>query len=511
MLPGRTRAPFPRPTVLHGLVLCLVLTWHAWTLHKIPEPFVDEAWFGDRAWSLVQSGVPYGTLDHGGLDRYAGSALFYPLLPVVVQGTALAIAGEPSLAALRLVSLAFGIGLLLAVWITVASYYDEHTAFGAAVVLALSQSFLVSSHWARYDVMAAALGFAGMAMFAWGQRQGRSTGALAGFTAGLAVEFHPFSLVIAMSLFFLAAVEHWRDATGRRKMAQLICGLAAGLAVYPIIHILPEPRTYYELTRIIYGPSHVPTLGDLWQGVGQTARLCADMFYGAPWVVFMATLTLAISADRRNRLFAVVNVVLCVAFAVLVRNKLLYYAILFAPACAMTCAVAGRHVVTQWRSRFAVGTVVSLSVGVVLIGNVSPLLWLRTDFPGDLATSNRALAAVLRPSDRIMGTQTYWFAFHDHSYFSWEQLIYLTRERPGSSVTDGLQTMRPDVFIRDRHLDQFIRDDAGDSTYTRVLRLPKTELEVWLAKNSSLILDLEAGAYGRVRAYRISWPTGPGH
>ena len=106
MVQGRTGSPFPKPTILHGLVLCIVVSWHAWTLNKFPQPFVDEAWFGDRAWSLVQVGCPYGTLDQGILDYFSGSALFYPLLPVVVQGAALAIGGEPSLGALRLVSLA---------------------------------------------------------------------------------------------------------------------------------------------------------------------------------------------------------------------------------------------------------------------------------------------------------------------------------------------------------------------------------------------------------------------
>jgi len=507
--PSRSGAPLPKPTIFHGLVLCLVISWHAWTLNQIPEPFVDEAWFGNRAWSLVQSGVPYGTLDHGILDRYAGSALFYPLLPVVVQGMALAIAGEPSLAALRLVSLAAGVMLLIAVWITVAAYYDAHTAFVACVVLALSQGFLTSSHWARYDIMASALGFSGIAIFAWGQRQQRSIGVLAGFVAGLAVEFHPFAAVVSVAFFCLAAAEFWNDTARLRKMTFLVCGLTAGCAVYPLIHILPQPRTYFALTRIIYGPSHAPTLGDLWQGLGQTAKLCADMFYGATVVVVLATVILALSPDRRDRIFAIVTAALLLAFTVLVRNKLPYYAILFAPVCAMACAVAGRRVATRWRSRLGVSASVSVVVALFFGGSVSGLLWRRTDFPADLAAGNRALAGVLRPGDRIMGSQTYWFAFHEHVYFSWEQLIYFARASPGSSVTDGFLEMRPDVFIRDGHLDQFIRDDPGDSTYTRVLRLPKVEIEDWLAKNAALILDSEAGAYGRLRAYRISWRTGP--
>jgi len=70
-----------RRRVLAAAILGVVLVLHLWSLPRFPGPFVDEAWFGNRAWSFVQHGNPLGTLDHGVVDRFDGSSHFFQTLP----------------------------------------------------------------------------------------------------------------------------------------------------------------------------------------------------------------------------------------------------------------------------------------------------------------------------------------------------------------------------------------------------------------------------------------------
>jgi len=65
--------------------------------------------------------------------------------------------------------------------------------------------------------------------------------------------------------------------------------------------------------------------------------------------------------------------------------------------------------------------------------------------------------------------------------------------------------MRPDLFIRDDHMEWFILDRPGDTAYTQLLWISKVEIEAWLAAHASVIADFANPLYGRIRVYRIRW------
>ena len=48
-------------------------------------------------------------------------------------------------------------------------------------------------------------------------------------------------------------------------------------------------------------------------------------------------------------------------------------------------------------------------------------------------------------------------------------------------------------------------DEAGSSTYSQHLRLPQTELEAFLVRNSSLAGKLYIENHDLIRVYRITW------
>jgi 4-amino-4-deoxy-L-arabinose transferase-like glycosyltransferase len=491
-----------------GIVLALAAL-HWWSLMRFPEPAVDEAWFGNRAWSFVKTGETIGSLDSGVVDKFQNAWWFFPLLPVIAQASALSLASEPSLISLRILSLAMGVGLALAVWMMARAMYDHPTALLALVFLTLSSPFIYSSHLARYDIMAAAVGYVGIALYmAASKRRGLAAG-LGGFFAGLATEFHPFAIVIAAALPVLV-IHECRSSVHRQPLAwSTVAGLIAGLAVYPALHILPDARSYVALSRLVYGPSHVPALAGIGPAFKGTLFLSIEAFTYSWPLLPCAIVMLALSRETRDRRLALMAITIFVAFTFLVRNKLPYYAILFAPPMVLCMAAAIRQAVVrrQGAPALAVGV---LTVALVLLINTTwlNLNALRNDNFSAFREVERQVAVVVKPAESIMGSQTYWFGLSGHNYYSWEQLIYLQRLHKGISVTEALAILRPDVFIRDGHLDDFILDEPGGAIYTQLLRLPKVELESWFARHAALVADFDGKVYGRIRVYRLRWETG---
>ena len=493
------------PEAIAGAVILALVFLHVWSLMRFPRPFVDEAWFANRAWSLLRHGDTIGSLDVGVVDRFPGARLFFPLLPVIVQAAALSFVHEPSLLALRVVSLVAGAGLTFAIWSIARSAYDRAAALGSIVILALSEPFFYSSHLARYDVIAAALAFGGIALYLRSGRNRVLTAGLGGLFAGVAMEFHPFAVVIAVALPVLAIEEFGWRVHHHPVSRTLALGLLAGSAVYPGIHVFPNPRTYLAISRLLYGPTHVPFANPIGTLITDSLGLTFAMFKFAFPVLVWAVISMAVSPERRDRRVALLAISVFGAFTVIVRNKLLYYAILFSPALVLCLAIALRQAIGKWRSYGPVA-LVTVSTALALVSYQTCLVGigiLTYDSRTAFQDVQRRIATTIRPGESIMGPQTYWFGLSDHRYYSWEQLIYLQRLHPGISAVQALEMMQPDVFIRDRDVDQFVRDQPGDTLYERLLRLPKAEMETWLAQHSTLVADFDAEIYGRVRVYRL--------
>ncbi len=494
--------------VLTAAVLGVVLALHVWSLTRFPGPFVDEAWFGNRAWSLVQHGNPLGTLDHGVVDRFDGSSHFFQTLPMLVQAAALRLAGSPSLLALRAVSLIMGAVLALAIWLIARTWYDASTAASSVVLLGLSGPFTYSSHLARYDIIAAAFGYSAIALYVRPGRHRPLTAILAGLLGGIAFECHPFALAIVVALPVLAFEEFgWRVLSASVPRA-LIAGLVAGFLIYPTLHVLPNPQSYFELTRLIYGPTHTPSVGQLGTGLAEWLSLAVASFGFLTPVLIWALLTLSEGGDRRDRRLLLVSATISVAFAILVRNKQPYYSVLFTPPLVLCLAVAaGNMIRDRNRSpRFLRRSSLAAAAVLLTLSFGASFSAMRQDGRPAYNDALKRLAEVVEPGDSMMGSQTYWFGFAEHPYYSWEQLVYLRRLRPGLSIGDALTTMRPDLFIRDDHMEWFILDRPGDTAYTQLLWIPKVEIESWLAAHASIIADFVNPLYGRIRVYRIRWP-----
>lgn len=502
----------PRPALgpahLWPAVLVLIAGVHALTLLRYPPPFVDEAWFGNRSWALITTGSPVGTLDHGVVDRTPEGRHFFPLLPVVFVSLPLLIVGEPSLWALRVPSVLAGAALCWSTWALVSTFFTRSTACLAVALLAMSPSFFYSAHLARPDILAAAVGYAGVALVARAaQSRHIAKAGFGGFLCGVATEFHPFALVITISALTLG-LDISRVAVMRTRFtAGVLAGVLAGLAVYPLLHIAPSPSTYWHLNAVIYGPTHTPSLAGVIASLPTLVELVSWGFYSAPLVLVVATVVLWLSGRTAHRAIVGMTIATTLSMALLVRNKHPYYAILMTPALAvlvasaLSVATAGarsRH--ARWASRLALAF-------FVVVGTIPTARVVAVDGSAAFRDTTSRLATSLPGGSSVIGSQTYWLALSDRQYYSWEQLIYLQRLCHGMTLSDVLGEMVTEYLVRDDHFDRFVTDHERDAGYGRHLRLPRVEFETWVSAHMTLVDEFEAPVYGRVRVYQRRSPS----
>ena len=429
-----------------GVLVCIAAL-HVWSLMRFPAPFVDEAWTASRGWALASRGETIGSLDKGVVDRFPSGWAFFPLFPTLVHASALAIAGAPSLFAVRLVSLVGGAALALALWFIASRFSGPGTAWLAVVLLTVSGPFVNASHLARPDVLAAALGYGGVALFLSG-----------GGIASGSPDQRSQCIACRRNASVLGC--HRRGPTGPCHLGvggqpeqmpagrALLVGLIAGAVLWSGIHLLPDLRGYIELTKVLFGATH-PTfsLSGWLEGPWDAMRFLLDTYL---WVAPIPLWAMAHLLDPVDWPIASANPHdnRIVFLSVLVRPKSFYYAILIAPAVSLCMAAAISNTLAQRRISPTFSLAWLTVCAALLMKSFSLVV-------GDLAfdsfqvyerVQNR-VASNVKIHESIMGSQTYWFGLHQHDYYSWEQLVFLQRSQAGSSTIDGLVTMRPDVFV----------------------------------------------------------------
>jgi len=498
--------------LLPGLGILMIVALHGWSLMRYPAPFVDEAWYASRAMSLIQTGKAFGALDAGVFDRFPGYWTYFQWVPVWLQSLTLRVAGAPSLLALRLLSLSFGAVLACAVFSIGKSLGGVRHGVWAVILLSLSQAFFYSGHLARYDIFAAALGFLAIAIHLRNVREEWAPALLEGFLVGLAFEIHPYAIIFAPTLAILELQRcKWRFWR-RPSFAAFIAGGSIGAVGYLALHVLRFPETYFALNRLVYTATHTPPIATLdpvlmLTGLAEGAAMLAAFYTFAFPVILAAVFLLLRKRLPQNAQVLTMAGMMFLGLALFVRNKIAYYGILVTPAFDLLLAAflvqtpVVLHPMRGWALAAKGGA--ALMVVASIAFNLSPL---RADQSRAYLEVQRRIDASIRQSDRVMGPQTYWFGLTTNEYLSWEQLIYYQRYLPGATLRAALEEFRPDVFIIDAHLDQFILDEPGTQLYEQYLRLPKGELAEALSEEAELIDTFWGGPYGQVRVYRFHWP-----
>ena len=503
-----------------AVLLAAIIALHLFSLLRTPPPHVDDAWYANRGWALIQTGRPLGTLDAGVFDGFEGGWTYIPWVGPWFLSLGIWVFGL-SLFSVRVVSLAFGLVLLLAVYTFANHLYGPRAGLLAVLLTSTSNAFFHSSHVARPDIMVAALGFGAIALSATDRSSGISLrGVLAGLAVAAAFEIHPNGLVYAPAIAALYLLEHGRSLLRIRRFWSFLCGLGVGLLVYAAMHVLAYPQTYLALTRQIYTPWRTPPLfmpnpGAWLQSVVRVLVMVVSASQLRTPLIVAAFFALLQRRSAPDKKLLVLFGTLILAFGLLVRHKMGYFAIDVAPAADLLLAafldklLHGLHTASRGgplRRRFVLGLLVGLCMVFLFAATAPTLMPLLNDPMVDYWAVVERIRQTVPPDSSLMGSQTYWLGVPNLEYYSWENLVFYQRCTPGNSLEDAFGALRPDYFLIDRHMGFFIAEDKETlSEFDQFLHLPASELDRFLDAKTRLAATVRTSVFGTVRIYKVEW------
>jgi hypothetical protein len=213
--------------------------------------------------------------------------------------------------------------------------------------------------------------------------------------------------------------------------------------------------------------------------------------------------------DRADKQLLVVCGVLVLAFAAVVRNKAMHYAIYIEPAAALVGAallgravgwLGSRSLLPKAGGALVWGTAIAAAALPVMISFTSK------DPMPDYNRTVQAINRIVPPGKSVIGQQTFWLGMTDRPYYSWDQLVYYKQYDPTMTVEDGFAQFKPDYFLYDTALEKHFTDDNSDiPAYIWYLHLPRSELESFLARRATLAGTVQSEVYSAIRVYRLDW------
>ena len=485
---------------------------HLWSLLRFPAPFVDEAWLASRAWGYLQTGRCFGPLDIGIFDYLKGYWTFLPCVPTWLQSVALRLAGTPSLLAIRLVSLFFGVILLLAVYWIGDLTGGRRLGILCLVIVGFSYAFFYSAHLARYDVIAATLGYLSMAIYL-NERQKRRwwVGLLTGLLLGIAFEIHPNSAIFIPGLILVAV---WDQRWGILRSAQFygfITGGLLGMGLYIALHIIPFRQTYLEFNQYSFNVTHSPPLFTLnlsiiLQSVAEMGSFLAVIMLLMFPVFIFGFIFLIKRRTSGDITLLILSSTLIADFILLVRLKPGYYAIYIAPILLIVAANYLLHIQdTPWSGHWA-DYLGRIAWGLVFVSFGLNLFMLRQNSYTSYAANQNRINSLAEIGDIVLGPQIYWFGLTSNKYLYMEQIAYYRHYHPQETLENALRHYHPSIFIEDNHLRGYVKGSTMDeSSLFGYLSVSLPELERVLASHARLVAEFDGGYFGNTRVYRFDW------
>ena len=379
------------------------------------------------------------------------------------------------------------------------------------VLVAFSIPFAVSAHLARYDVITSALGFIAIAVYFRTHSSSFSSGFFCGLLIALAFETHPHGLIFLPTILALFLFDlQWQLFRSRKFYGFLIGGLL-GLGIYISIHILPAPQLYFlrmGLSSATHGPP-ITTLNlkVIINSIKELAYLLLNAINLLLPVLFFSTIKLLQEKTLNSKRLLVLLLSFLISSTLLFRNKFLYYAILFSPAIHLVIAYYALLMFDLFRKRRGVLDFIYqiFILSSIILAMISTSMMFRENQYKNYLMVQSKINESVHISDSIIGSQTYWFGLYENTYYSWEQIVFYQTLDPTITVEDALKEFKPDIFIIDGHLSNFISNSDGDSVYSKHLRIPRDELFTFLDQNADLVSVFNGDSYGQISIYRIRW------
>lgn len=193
--------------------------WHHWQIAYLTKEIGLSAPGGPRLWDLK------------GLDYFWG--LLHPLLMVGVFD----ITGSIDIVLDRLVSLAFGVVVVILLFHICRRYWGPPTAVGVALVASLLPTSIMNDSSGMVEPLGLALCLAGI--WAWG----RGKGLWAGLAFGLATMARAEAWIFSLGMVVAALMRR----TGSKQRPPLVIGFAGVVILYMIVMLNKTGNPIYPL------------------------------------------------------------------------------------------------------------------------------------------------------------------------------------------------------------------------------------------------------------------------
>jgi 4-amino-4-deoxy-L-arabinose transferase-like glycosyltransferase len=492
-----------------AVIFALLAGLHAISLLRLPTPFIDEAWYASHALGVLQTGRPLGPL-HGLYATIDGAWAYFPFVGLLPEALAFKLFGVSLLSA-RTVALAFGLLLLLSVFLIARALYGRPVGLLAVVLCGLSGPFFLSSHLARPDVIVAAAGYGAIALYLTG---GGSTSvvkaALAGLAVGLAFDLHPNASVFGPTLVALFLVDHGLMTFRRRTFWAFVASCGAALLLYGALHIAPNPRVFFGMTDFAFGDAKTPpitSLPALLTSVSWSLDLLWTSQEARSLVALPALLALGWRRSPADRRLLTILAVMLIQLIAIVPYKPAYYAIIFSPAYDLAVAAFVAMLLgLNWRGSRLVRISAMAVIGLLATSVAMQFAWVGRHETDEHQALVQGIRAVAPAGSTVMGEPVYWFGMQDYAYVGLDQVGLHRRLHPGLTIDEIMAVYRPDYLIVDWFVAKHVKDSPEEiQVASKTSFMPKAEFDEFLRKRTTPVATLTDRIRGTVQVLRVDW------
>jgi 4-amino-4-deoxy-L-arabinose transferase-like glycosyltransferase len=494
-------------TILIVIVTMLVLAYQFTHLTRFPSVFIDEPWYANSAWNWLKNGVNYDSMHAGTREN-----VIWPFIGNVPMVVSFALLGLGLFQA-RLVSWIFGVILVVLTVLVGRKSFSNLSGLLAGLLLSLSQAFIQASHYARPDIMLAAVGMLSylISLIAFEKNRWWAH-LLAGLFIGLSFDIHQNAILYALGLSVLYLYHYGWKVLSKPGTWLFVIGGSIGVIYYLLVYVLPNPEGFLNYYKFSLGISHpMPLLTfNLLDWLSSLRAEIGRYHFAENSIDFVILGTsmvyLALRRSKQNWSILIFTVTVFLGFVFLIGNKHDIYAILLYPYFMLIVGAALVGLAKESQKLDAQKAFSLVLTGLIIISGIYRLNRSTNENRDyDYYAITQKIETVISPDDSVMGLPNWWLGLSKYHYQSSLGLTYLHLIE-GKSLEQGLEQMKPDIIILDDGLQGLLVDDGyyihkGFDFF----KLPKKEFGDMLISHGTLALEFSNPWHGWFYIYKMSW------